>query len=214
MGVIVNSYDNREEWLLHRTGIGGSEAGAVCGWGFKTPTQLWEEKTGAAEREDLSDNERVAFGNAIEEPLRSVFRVMYPKYDLEFQPYTILRRSEKKFNFMFYTPDGWLTEKETGRKGLYESKSATCSSAKDWDKWRDQIPSGYYAQILHGMAVGDFEFAVLFAMLRRFDGDAELRAYTFERDECGADIKWLIQKETEFWHSVETRTLPKLSIQF
>lgn len=214
MGFTRTVYPDRETWLQHRQGLGGSDSGSVCGWGFKTPLQLWEEKVGKAKPQDLSGNERIEFGNAIEEPLRSMYRVMFPEHELTFTPYTILRRDEPELNFEFYTPDGELVEKATGRKGLYESKSVYATSAKVWSEWRDQIPKGYYAQLLKGMAVGDFEFAVLFAVLRRLDGDAELRRYTFERDACGEDIKWLIQKETEFWRSVQNRTMPGLTLQF
>ena len=107
--------------------------------------------------------------------MRALFRVMHPEYQLDFIPYTVLRR-EDHHQFMFYTPDGWLTEAETGRKGLWECKSATCLSANDWSKWKDQVPPGYFCQVLHGMYVGDFQFAILFAILLNKDGDAEIRA--------------------------------------
>lgn len=211
--VTVTTYNNRDEWITHRTGIGASDSGAICGFGFKSALELWQEKTGVREPEDLSDNDRVSFGNAVEEPMRSLYRVMFPKYQLDFVPYTILRRNDSH-TFMFCTPDGWLTERDTGRKGLWECKSATCLKRDDWDKWRDQIPQGYLTQVLHGMFVGDFEYADLFAILLNKDGDASIRRYHIERQDHDADLEWLIQKETEFWRSVQTRTMPKLTIQF
>lgn len=203
MGFVVNSYKDRTEWLAHRNGIGASEAGAVVGHGFKTPLELWRIKVGEIEPEDLSDNPRVQFGNDIEEPLRSIFRVMHPEYELGFTPYTILRRDDKN-TFMFSTPDGWLKERETGRRGLYESKSATCLSRADWDAWKEKIPTGYYCQLLHSMYVGDFDFAVLFAILLNKDADAEIRAYKFERQNAEQDIEWLVSEEVKFWNCVET----------
>lgn len=207
MGVIWTNYNSRDEWLAHRDGLGASDAGAACGMGFKTALQLWKEKTGAAQAEDLSDNERVQFGNAIEEPMRGLFRVMHPEYNLEFVPYTILRRDDHH-QFAFCTPDGWLTEIATGRRGLWECKSATCLSAGDWARWRDKVPPGYFCQILHGMAVGDFEFAVIFAILRNKDGDAEIRSYRFERADFEPDIKWLLHTESKFWGRVQSDTMP------
>ena len=207
MGVIWTTYNSREEWLKHRDGIGASEAGSVCGMGFKTAIQLWREKIQASEPDDISNDPRVQFGNDIEDPLRALFRVMHPEYQLDFTPYTVLRRDDRH-QFMFATPDGWLTEKETGRKGLYESKSSTCLSAADWAKWKDQIPAGYFCQLCHALAVGDFEYAVLFAILRNKDNDAEIRTYYFERSDVIADIEWLVQKETEFWGYVERGELP------
>lgn len=213
MGVIWTRYKDREEWLAHRQGIGASEAGAACGYGFKTPLQLWREKTGADTPPDLSDNPRVQFGNAVEDPLRALFRVMYPAYKLGFEPYTILRRDDHH-TFMFSTPDGWLLENSTGRIGLYESKSATLLSAANFAEWKNQIPMGYYCQLLHSMYVGDFDFAVLFAILLNKDNDAEIRAYWFEREEVKPDMAWLVNNETDFWKHVERRTLPPSKITF
>lgn len=213
MGVVWTRYKDREEWLAHRDGLGASEAGAACGCGFRTPLQLWREKTGADTAPDLSDNPRVQFGNAVEEPLRALFRVMYPGYKLGFEPYTILRRDDHH-TFMFSTPDGWLLENSTGRIGLYESKSATLLSAANYAEWKNQIPAGYYCQLLHSMYVGDFDFAVLFAILLNKENDAEIRAYWFEREEVKADIAWLVENETTFWKHVERRTMPPTKITF
>lgn len=213
MGVIWTRYKDREEWMDHRYGIGASEAGAVCGYGFKTPLQLWKEKTGEQLAADLSANERVQFGNAVEDPLRALFRVMYPNYQLDFTPFTILRRDDRH-TFMFSTPDGWLTELSTGRKGLYESKSSTLLSAANYAEWKDKIPMGYYCQLLHSMYVGDFEFAVLFAILLNKENDAAIRAYWFEREEVKDDIAWLVSKEAPFWNHVERRTMPPTQIIF
>ena len=207
MGLIRQIYNSREEWLEHRHGLGGSDAGAVCGFSFKTPLKLWREKTGIDTPTDISDNPRVSFGNAVEEPMRALFRVMKPEYELDFTPYTILRRDDHH-NFMFYTPDGWLLERETGRKGLWECKSSTCLSAADWTKWKDQIPPGYFCQLCHGMFVGDYEFAELFAILLNKDGDAEIRSYHFERSDCEDDIAWLIEKEEMFYKHVQDGTMP------
>lgn len=198
MGIIWTTYKNREEWLANRQGLGASDSGAVCGYGFKTPLQLWREKLGIEIPQDISDNPRVQFGNDVEEPLRALYRVMYPDYQLDFIPYTILRRDDHH-DFMFSTPDGWLTEKATGRKGLYESKSATLISRADYEAWKDKVPPGYFCQILHSMFVGDFEFADIFAILLNRDNDAQIRRYHFERDEYTEDIQWVVNKESEFW---------------
>jgi putative phage-type endonuclease len=211
MAFIAKTYKNREEWLNNRIGIGASEAGAVCGVGFKSAIDLWREKLGITTPKDLSGNYRVQFGNDVEEPMRALFRVMHPEYALDFTPYTVLRR-DAPHNFMFYTPDGWLTERETNRKGLWECKSATCISANDWAKWKDQVPPGYFCQILHGMYVGNFEFAVLFAILLNKDGDAEIRAYHFERSDYAEDIEWLVREEVTFWSYVERGVMPPMRL--
>ena len=207
----VQKFLTREEWLQNRSGIGASEAGAVCGYGFKTPLQLWREKTHVEAPPDLSDDPRVRFGNDVEGPLRALYRVMYPQYQLDFEPYTILRRDDRH-TFLFYTPDGWLTERDTGRRGLYESKSSTLLSRQDYDKWNGKVPMGYYCQLLHGMYVGDFEFAELFAILLNKDNDATIRHYHFERSDRENDIAWLLDKETEFWACVTEKKIPPMTL--
>ena len=56
------------EWLEHRkTGIGGSDAGAIMGVNkYVTPLDLYNDKLGLVEK-DLSDNQAVYFGNVLED---------------------------------------------------------------------------------------------------------------------------------------------------
>lgn len=207
-----NTYPDRETWLAARNGIGASDLASAIGMSsFKTPLQLWKEKCGLVQPKDLSGNERVDFGNRAEEPLRGMFRLMHPEFDLTFTPYTILRR-EGAYDFLFCTPDGELVERETGRKGIYESKTATCLSRADWEKWSCQIPKYYYTQICQQMYCGDFEFAVLWALLLDKEGDGSLRAYHFERADCQPDIEWMLPKAAQFWQNVKTGTMPSLSL--
>ena len=49
---------NREEWLKERKkGIGASEASCIIGVNpWKTNVELWQEKTGQREAEDIGDD--------------------------------------------------------------------------------------------------------------------------------------------------------------
>lgn len=213
MSVTRNTYPDRESWLSARkSSIGASEISSVLGIGFSSPTQLWMEKRGMKEHADLSDNERVAFGNAAEEPLRAMFRVMHPEFELDFTPYLIVRQAEGDYTFLSDTPDGELIERETGRRGLYESKTATCIKKAEWDEWRDKVPQKYYCQICQGMYCGDYDFAVIWALLRNADGDGELRAYKFERADCEADIAEITAAGAKFWKCVQDGTLPPMPL--
>ena len=203
------TYQSREEWLEGRLhGLGASDIGALLGVSkFKTPIQLWREKTGAVKAPDISDSQRVQFGNDAEEPLRGMFRLMHPEYELTFEPFTILR-PVGRYSFLSCTPDGELVERETGRKGIYESKTATCLSRADWEKWNYQIPQTYFAQIIEQMFCGEFSFAVVWALLLNAEGDGSLRAYRFERSDCEARIQDMLQKAETFWRHVEAGTMP------
>lgn len=204
----MTRYDSREAWLAGRgSGIGASEIGTVLGYTAKTPIQLWREKIGSSEPEDLSDNERVQFGNAAEDVLRDMFRLMRPEYKLDFEPYTVYRQ-DGEHDFLFYTPDGILTETETGRRGLYESKTATLLSRADSDRWWQKVPEHYFTQICQGMFCADLSFAIIWALLRDREGDAQLRAYRFDRPDCERKIEEIKREGKRFWRHVLDGTMP------
>ena len=66
---------DEKKWLeARREGIGGSDASIIVGLNrWKSPFQLWLEKTGKAEPEDLSDNEYVYWGKVLEEVVANRF---------------------------------------------------------------------------------------------------------------------------------------------
>ena len=70
------------EWLaFRRTGIGGSDAAAILGLSpFKSNVQVWEEKTGHREPEDISDRPQVQYGKNAEDMLVKLFALDYPQY--------------------------------------------------------------------------------------------------------------------------------------
>lgn len=211
MAYTAEHYTSREEWLEHRIGIGASEIGSVMGCGFMSTLDLWKLKTGMTKKKDLSDNERVQFGNNAEDGLRALFSAIYPEYILSFEPYTILRQ-EGEYSYLFDTPDGLLIERGTGRRGLYESKTTTVMSKADWAKWDERVPEGYFCQICQGMFCGDLDFAVIFVLMMKADKDAEIRMYKFERKECEWKIEQIKRSAHAFWDSVQNKRMPTLSI--
>lgn len=60
--------NDRRDW------IGGSDIASIMGVGWKTPLQIWAEKTGKVEPEDLSDNELVQAGIDMEEFIAQQFQ--------------------------------------------------------------------------------------------------------------------------------------------
>lgn len=213
MSVIREIFPDREAWLSNRNSyLGASEIACTVGIGFQTALSLWEEKRGIKKHADLSTNERVKFGNDAEPVLRDLYRVMYPEYELAFTPFLVVRQDDPKYGFLSDTPDGELVEKETGRRGLYESKTATCLGRSDWEKWNGKVPQKYYCQICQGMYCGDYEYADIFAMLRNSEGDAEIRRYHFERADCEESIEELKEAGYRFWKCVQSGTLPPAPI--
>ena len=106
-----------EEWLQARqNGIGASEAAAVIG---RSPwldnVELWRRKTGRTQAPDISNNEAVAYGHAAEAPIRELFVLDYPGYEVTYGgAFDMVRHPEHPF--ILATLDGRLLEKDTGRR--------------------------------------------------------------------------------------------------
>lgn len=206
-------YASREEWLAERTStIGGSDAGVilgVCPW--KTNEELWEEKVGLREPEDISDNPLVKYGTIAESYLRGLFSLDYPQYVVRHSPYAFITNDE--YPFAHASLDAELLEKETRRMGFLEIKTATISSKAQKMKWEgNHIPDNYYAQILHYFLVTEAEFAFLKAQLKyEVDGEEPFlhtKHYRIERSEVEEDIKFLMRKEQEFAMSIRLKERP------
>ena len=59
-----------------KKGIGASDAACVLGRNpYKTNVELWEEKTGIRQSEDISDKPHVKYGTEAEQYLRELFRL-------------------------------------------------------------------------------------------------------------------------------------------
>ena len=82
-----NIYDFPDEvaWLKGRmNGIGGSDASAIVGMNpYKSNIELFEEKTDRRIAPDISDKPYVIYGKKAEEPIRELFKLDYPEYQVE-----------------------------------------------------------------------------------------------------------------------------------
>lgn len=177
-------------------GIGGSDAAAAVGLSpYKTPYELWLEKTGRREPEDLSDNDRVYFGNLLEDVVASEFarrrncRVQRHRATIVHPKHAILRAH--------------IDRRLIGvREGL-ECKTADLRMAARWgEEDTDDIPLEYWAQSVHYLAVTGFSAWHVAALI----GGNTFRSYIVPRDEEA--IEALISKELAFWDCVRTDTPP------
>lgn len=204
----------REEWLEERKkGIGGSDAATILGLNpYKTSIQLWEEKTGRKQAEDISDKPYVQYGTKAEDHLRELFKLDFPQYEVSHQENTIIKHPT--YPFLFASLDGQLVDKETGELGVLEIKTSEILRSMQKEKWKEKIPDNYYCQVLHYLNVTGYSFAVLKAQLRYdYNGDIRLETkhYTIKRQEVEEDIKLLCEKEIEFWTKyVEKDVAPPL----
>lgn len=194
---------SNEEWLKARLqGIGASEASAVIGCNpYMSNVDLWRLKTGRKQAQDISSNAHVQYGHDAEGPLRELFALDYPRFEVSYGgAYDMVHHP--KHPFIFATLDGRLKEKATGRLGVYEGKTTEILRSMQKEKWKDRIPDNYYVQVIHQLIATGWDFAVLNAQMKRvFDGDVrtETRRYFIERAEVQNDIDYLLAEEVKFW---------------
>lgn len=205
-------FGSREEWLAARSGrIGGSDAAAIVGLNpYKTNVELWEEKAGLRQPEDISDKPYVKYGIAAEDHLRGLFRLDFPEYQVFYEEGNMWFND--RFPFAHASLDGWLVDQD-GRKGILEIKTTNILQSMQKEKWKGRIPDNYYIQLLHYFMVTEFDFAILKAQLKfDYDGDIVLhtRHYKVERSEVEADIKYLQNSEMTFWKKLQAGHKPAL----
>jgi len=202
----------REKWLEARENhIGGSDAACCLGMNpYKSNVELWEEKTGKRQLTDISNEPYVRYGIDAEPYLREMFLLDYPQYRLAYEEHNMFLNTN--YPWMHASLDGRLTDL-AGRKGILEIKTTNILQSIQWEQWKDQIPGNYYIQVLHYLAVTEYDFAVLKAQLKyERDGKVNLttKHYFIERKEVGKDIERVIEAERRFWNYVKADRRPDL----
>ena len=164
---------SREGWLrLRKSGIGGSDAGAVCGVNpYKSALAVYQDKIS----EDISndDNEAMRQGRDLEEYVAKRFT---EATGLKVKRSAFMYRSDEH-PFMIADIDRLII----GEKAGLECKTASAYSA---DKWKDgAIPESYEIQCRHYMAVMGFTHMYTACLIlgkdfviRRIDRDPEMEA--------------------------------------
>lgn len=133
----------QKEWLqLRKTGIGGSDAGAVCGLHpYSSAMKVFRDKTGEGVEE--TDSEAVRIGHDLEEYVAKRFM---EATGLKVRRSNYMYRS-KEHPFMIADVDRLVIGEDAG----LECKTASAYSA---DKWADgNIPLHYMMQCYHYMVV-------------------------------------------------------------
>lgn len=210
---LVQDLTTREQWLkARRNMIGGSDASAILGLNpYKTNIEVWQEKTGRVIPED-KDNPFMEYGRNAEKHLIALFALDHPQYKVTANPnYEVIYHP--KHSFVAGTLDGYLAEKETGRKGVLEIKTTEILNSMHREKWNDKVPDNYYIQVLHYLLSTGWDFAVLKAQLKTVYGDdvrLNTRHYHIERSEVQEDLDYLLEKEIKFWRYVEKDKKPPL----
>jgi len=194
----------RQQWLEERKkGIGASDAAVILGLSpYKDTVQLWKEKTGRVEAEDISCKPYVQYGIQAEAHLRALFALDFPQYKVDYEEFKIIRNTE--YPFIFATLDGELTE--GSRKGVWECKTTEIFQPSQWRDWDNRVPSHYYPQLIQQFIATGYDFAILTAQIKYTDKRGNptktTRCYHFEREEVKEDMDFLLKEELKFWEYV------------
>ncbi|MDP4094876.1 MAG: YqaJ viral recombinase family protein, partial [Bacillota bacterium] len=186
---------SKEEWLRARmAGLGGSDAGAVCGVNrWKSPMDVYLEKIdnkGITDRE----NEAMYWGTILESIIAEEFTVRTGKKARRRN--AILQSCEHPF--MLANIDREII----GEKAILEIKTVNEYGKDDWKN--DKIPDSYMLQLQHYLAVMGYEKAYLAALIggnkfitREIPRDPEL-------------IEDVIQIEKTFWDNLQKKIPPSV----
>lgn len=185
-----------EDWLEYRKqGIGGSDAAVACGISrYKSPVELWLEKTGQLPAQEAG--EAAYWGTQLEPLVRAEFT---RRTGIEVT-HTMQLLQSTEHPFMLANLDGTCEHTDFG-PCVFEAKTASAYKAKEWD---NSIPEEYLLQIQHYMAVTGYRGAYIAALI----GGNTFRWKFVERDE--ALIAVMIHLEAEFWGHVQDGTPPPL----
>lgn len=176
---------DKESWLRYRKqGIGGSDAGAVCGLNpYRTAIQVYYDKTSDTIEE--FDNEAMRQGRELEEYVARRFCEASGK-------------KVRRANAMFYDEKNSFMLADVDRMIVGENAGLECKTASPYmaDHWRDDnIPLSYLIQCYHYMSVCNADAWYIAVVIY---GKA-FKYYRIERDDEAIEL--IIQIEKDFWYN-------------
>ena len=185
---------SRKKWLeLRRTGIGGSDAGAIMGLNkYATPLSVYLDKKGLSRFEG---NAATEWGNILEDPIRQKAR---GELGIQIEAVPGMFTSVKH-PFMNANLDGLVLvegEREIAGSVVSGLGGHEIKTSRTGDGFtEDEIPDSYYCQVQHYMAVTGLPYFILTVyIMDRYEG----RHYVIPRND--KFIEQLVKAEEDFWN--------------
>ena len=183
-----------EQKQRRKEGLGASESAIIMGYStYKTPYQLYLEKTGIVTAED-EQSEQQYWGNALESAIIKRFEeenhveVTFP--DTVYHP---------DYPFIFANLDGWIAADHA----VVEAKCVNSFQRGQWDMAAtDGIPLAYLIQIAKQCAITNAIRGYCAVLV----GGNEYQQFIYERDLPLEAL--IIQSDIEFWDKVQKRIEP------
>src|SRR5215475_14017095 len=177
--------------LDRRSYIGGSDARIIMGSDEAKLVQLWREKRGEAEPEDLSGNLIVQLGNATEELNRAWYERNTGRRIIAAQRHV----KHSIIPYMAATLDGVVE----GANAIFEAKFML-----PWSFSEEAAVEKYMAQLQHNMWVTHLRSAVLSIIT----GGGKWVEITIPMDPLYLSV--LVSAEKKFWRCVQSGEPPHL----
>jgi len=174
-----------------RSFIGGSDARIIMGSDEAALVQLWREKRGEAEPEDLSSNLIVQLGRATEELNRSWYERNTGHHVTDVQR----RVKHSAIPWMVATLDGVVE----GTEAVFEAKFML-----PWSFSEEAAAEKYMAQVQHNMWVTHLRTSVLSIIT----GGGKRVEITIPMDPLYLSV--LVSAEKKFWRCVQSGEVPHL----
>ena len=184
--------------------IGGSDIGAILGLSkFRTPLEVWMEKTGKEHKK--IDSLPLRFGSFAEEFVASEYSratgyKLLHNQSLYIHPDNVYMSAHiDRFVLAHQLED----DPPLPPSRILECKTANPFSSSDWGEvGTDQVPMSYLCQCVWYMAItgiNQTDLAVLF-------GNSDFRIYEINRDQELEDL--IIAKAKVFWNDYVLKDLP------
>ena len=182
--ISLSGIDNTGWLRLRKSGIGGSDAGAICGVNpYSSAMKVFKDKT--SEEIEEQDNEAIRIGHDLEDYVAQ-----------RFMEATGLK--VRKSNFMYRSKEHPFMIADVDRLVVGEDAGLECKTASAYnaDKWADgDIPLHYVMQCYHYMAVTGKRVWYIAAVILG-------REFTYRKLEWDdALIERLISIEDNFWNN-------------
>lgn len=186
----AEKFPDRNEYM------GCSELAAAVGLNpWRTPLDVYLEKTGQVPRADLSDNEAVYFGNVLEDVVAQEFSRR--------QGFKVQRQSAEIVHPRLPFLRGHIDRRIVGRRAGLECKTAGIRQAQHYGEiGTDEVPAHYLIQCAAYLSITGWDEWHLAVLI----GGQDFRVYKIPRDE--QLIATLESRAAAFWQAVKDRNPP------
>lgn len=170
--------------------IGGSDAGTILGLNpYKSRYQLWLEKCGYVQPDDISRDVPVWLGTQCED-------IIAKRFEMD------MGKRVAKSNRTFIIKEhpyirAHIDRRVIGEPAVLECKKTSARNTTDYE--HGEIPPMHYAQVMHYLLCTGFQKAYVNTLR-----DSEF--YTATRIADGEFLEYLLNAEVNFWAHVITRT--------